>query len=246
MLVNTPGFEDAVRGARAAGAPLGIGLHLNLVQGRPIEQVPSLTNPRSGEFYPLPVLLARALTGRVDADEVAAECGAQIARLRAAGIAITHIDSHQHAHAIPGLWRPIAAAAHRAGIPAARWPAESLRILPTRITAQAKKAAVHIAWRAARTGRRGVAPALRHPDHFIGVSLQGGRHVLPRLLRVLDALRPGTTELMVHPGHAGPLLAAIDDYTWQRQRELEALMSAALRARLRRGDIELVHFGALA
>jgi predicted glycoside hydrolase/deacetylase ChbG (UPF0249 family) len=80
----------------------------------------------------------------------------------------------------------------------------------------------------------------------MGMTLQGGRKTQPRLLSLLDRLRPGTTELMMHVGHVDEVLEAMDDYTWQRERELEALMSSAVRTRLSRGDIQLVHFGVLA
>jgi predicted glycoside hydrolase/deacetylase ChbG (UPF0249 family) len=242
LLPNMPGFDDAVRRAQREAPALGIGLHLNLVQGEPLERVPSLTDPRTGHFYPLVALVRRVLAGKVDPDEVAAECAAQIARLRAAGVAITHLDSHQHSHALPGLWRPIARTATREGIRVFRWPVESARVEPGNVVAELKKAGVTAAWRVARTG----APRVRHPDHFIGISLQGGKQVLPRLLRMLDGLRPGTTELMIHVGRVDDTLRAIDPYTWPRERELEALTSSAVRERLGRGDIQLVHFGALA
>jgi predicted glycoside hydrolase/deacetylase ChbG (UPF0249 family) len=241
LLPNMPGFDDAVRRARREAPSLGIGLHLNLVQGEPLERVPSLTDPRTGQFYPLVALVRRVLAGRVDSEEVGAECAAQIARLRTAGVAITHLDSHQHSHALPGLWRPIARTALREGIRVFRWPVESPRVEPANLVAELKKAGVAAAWRVARTG----APRVRHPDHFTGISLQGGKQVLPRLLRMLDGLRPGTTELMIHVGRVDDALRAIDPYTWQRERELEALTSSAVRARLGRGDIQLVHFGAL-
>lgn len=79
----------------------------------------------------------------------------------------------------------------------------------------------------------------------MGISLQGGRDVERNLLRAFDNLAPGTTELMVHPGHSDAELASMDNYTWQRENELAALTSPAVRERLARGDIELVHFGSL-
>lgn len=240
MMANTPGFEDAARRAREAPA-LGIGVHLNLVQGRPLERVPSLVDRRTGAFLPLDALVRRALAGRVAPEEVAAECAAQIARVRGAGIEPTHIDGHRHAHAFPGIWPAVAGAARRAGIRVARAPVERLASLGWRVGAMLKAGVIAAAWRAATRG----APALAHADHFAGMSLQGGRDVLPRLLRLLDTLPHGTTELMVHAGHADDTLAAMDPYTWQRERELEALLSDAVRARLARGDIQLATFRAV-
>jgi predicted glycoside hydrolase/deacetylase ChbG (UPF0249 family) len=63
-----------------------------------------------------------------------------------------------------------------------------------------------------------------------------------RLLALLDALQPGTTELMVHPGHPDEL-AGWDSYTEPREVELTALCSADVRARFARGDIELLGVG---
>jgi len=242
FMANSPGFEHAIRCLRTAGASLGVGVHLNLVHGRPLTAAPSLTDPRTGELYPLGALALRAFTGRLAAEDITAECTAQIDRVAGEGIAITHVDSHRHTHALPAVWRPMAAAALSRGVRLARWPAESLMVHPTKLAADVRKVAIAGMWRVARPR----APALRHPDAFVGISLMGGTRLLPRLLRVLDGLRPGTTELMVHVGRVDAELAAKDPYTWQRERELEVLTSAALRGRLGLGDIELVHFGALA
>ena len=50
---------------------------------------------------------------------------------------------------------------------------------------------------------------------------------------------------MVHPGRVDDALRKVDAYTWQRERELAALLSAAPLERLRRGDIALIGFAAL-
>src|SRR5207237_814650 len=55
LLVNAPGFADAVRRARAAPA-LGVGLHFNLTMGAPVSPataVPSLCDRRTGRFWSL-------------------------------------------------------------------------------------------------------------------------------------------------------------------------------------------------
>lgn len=242
MLANMPGFDDAARGARAARRTLGVGLHLNLVQGRPLSRVPTLTDPETGEFYMLPMQLLRIIRGIAAFDDVTRECVAQITTLRKAGIRITHLDSHMHAHAAPRLWPVVVGAARESGIPAVRVPVESPRIHPWSVATFAKKCCIGASWRIAQAD----TPARPHPDHFMGMTLQGGRKTQPRLLSLLDRLRPGTTELMMHVGHVDEVLEAMDDYTWQRERELEALMSSAVRTRLSRGDIQLVHFGVLA
>ena len=89
MMANGIDWENAVRLARATRT-LDVGVHLNLVQGRPLLRVPSLTDARTGELYPLGALARRALAGRIDAGELEAELRAQIERVRSAGIAVTH------------------------------------------------------------------------------------------------------------------------------------------------------------
>src|SRR3989442_5461337 len=104
VLVNSPGWPGARDWLRAMGEDLGVGLPLNLTTGAPLTTAPSLMSPRPGRFHSLAALVSRALTGRLDPAHVAAECAAQLARLREAGVRVTHIDSHRHVHVLPGVW----------------------------------------------------------------------------------------------------------------------------------------------
>ena len=243
LLVNTPGFAAAVAAAR--GTPqLDLGLHLNLTTGPPAsspERVPSLCEARTGQFRPLRQLVARALSGRVSPDEVALECAAQIERGRTAGVRLTHLDGHQHTHVLPGIWRPAIAAARRAGIAVVRVPLEPVREVawrPAAVVGQLLLAGSH------HLAARG-APAVRQVDHFRGFALTGRRDFTARLLTLLDRLEVGVTELMVHPGYPDAALRGWVGYGVGRERELEGLLSSAVRARLARGDIVLVPLGGL-
>ncbi|HYT05008.1 MAG TPA: ChbG/HpnK family deacetylase [Gemmatimonadales bacterium] len=254
VLVNAPGWEDGLD-RLAAWPELGVGLHLNLTVGEPVGRReggggggggPSsgrtLVDARTGRFHSLAGLVARALAGRIDPDEVAAECAAQLARLRAARPTVTHLDSHRHVHVLPGVWRAVVATARSHGVDVVRRPLEPVAAAPVNWRALAKRAALAAAWRVAA---RGVASP-RHADRFVGISLQGRRGFLEAVLALLDRLQPGTTELMVHPGHPDGTLAEWDDYVAPRAAELTALTSDAVRERCRRGDFRLTHFGALA
>lgn len=241
IMANGSDWQNAVARARAVRT-IGVGVHLNLVQGRPLLRVPSLTDARSGEFFGLGALARRAILGRVDAGELEAETIAQIERVRAAGIAVTHLDSHRHAHVLPGIFRTVARAAVEAGIRVLRVPREPLRLNVFDFAATDRKIVIGLALIASRGG----TPApLVSADHFRGISLQGGKHFEARLRRTLDTLEPGVTELMVHPGHDDEALASLDSYTWPRAIELAVLTSDEMRARLARGDFSLVNFGAL-
>lgn len=238
VLVHCAGWDDAVRRARATPS-LDVGLHFNLLVGAPLTPAPSLRNAGTGRYLALGALVRRALTRALDLGEVAAECEAQLEALRDAGLRVTHVDSHRHTHALPGIRSAVSSVAARHGLWLRR-PLESVRWFPGDVRAQLHRAAIAASWALAPAG--GVAP--RAPDHFVGVSLQGGTRFAARLARVLDALSSGTTELMVHPGRVDDALRAADGYTWQRERELAVLLSPALRERLRGSGLSLARFDA--
>ena len=233
VLVNAPGWEHAVAALRGTST-LDVGLHLNLTAGEPVSAGRSLVDRHTGRFHGLAGLVARALIGRIDPAHVAEECGAQLARLRAAGARVTHIDSHRHVHALPGVWAAVVATARINGVAFVRVPIE--RGITRGV---AKRWAIAAAWQLAA---RGAEPA-RHADRFRGISLQNEPAFLSRLLAMIDRLTPGVTELMVHPGRPDGVLAAWDGYVAPRAVELAALTSSAVRERLGRGDVRLTHFG---
>src|ERR1019366_1686825 len=138
------GWEDGVRQARATPT-LGVGLHLNLLVGAPLAAVPSLTDARSGRCLPLATLVRRSLAGRIDAGEVTAECEAQLAALRDAGIRCTHMDSHRHVHALPVIRRAVAAVASRLGLPLRR-PVESHFRAAGGLSSQIHRGLIAMAW----------------------------------------------------------------------------------------------------
>lgn len=245
MLVNTPAFHQAAALVRERVPALGVGLHLNLLVGRPLSNVPTLANPRTGSFYSLAELTRRALLGGVSASDVRHECDAQIAALVSEGIAISHLDSHRHAHALPGILPAVLASALAAGVRIVRRPLDRPTLDDP--LASAKMLVLHAAWSSATRGLGAAERALiaRSPQ-FRGIALQSASDFEYRLLRMLQRLSSAHTEIMLHPGYDDPVLAAQDPYRHERERELAALCSAGIRERLTRGDIRLVTFRDLA
>ena len=129
LMANMPAFDEAVRLAKAHPT-LGVGLHFNLTQGRPIvapEQVPSLLNER-GEFLGTSTQLwQRALTRRLQREEIVLEFRAQVEKVLEAGLQLTHVDSHKHAHAIAPVFAAINATLGLYNIRALRLPREPVR-----------------------------------------------------------------------------------------------------------------------
>ena len=243
LLANAPGLADAIARLRDA-ATLQVGLHLNLTAGSPVsepESVPSLCDPRTRRFYPLRRLVSRALTGRIALHHVAAECSAQLTRLLELGVTLGHIDSHHHVHAFPVVWKAVMEVASRAGVRAIRVSEESSPRASMRLSRALLAASLRAVWRVATNGGGHAADrGLRRADHFWGFGLFGAHDFQRRLVELFDQLEPGTTELMVHPGHVDRDLVAWDSYTTGRERELAALCSREVRDRLARRDLQLV------
>jgi len=106
LMVNAPGTDEAVEAAQRHPR-LGVGLHFNLTEGRPLADVPSLVDG-SGRFLLRGELVRRCLRRSVDPADVTREFGAQLARIHDLGIVPTHVDSHQHVHMAPWILRGMA------------------------------------------------------------------------------------------------------------------------------------------
>ncbi|MEO8909437.1 MAG: ChbG/HpnK family deacetylase [Gemmatimonadaceae bacterium] len=239
MIVNLDDFEDSLGRLREHGG-LSVGLHFNITVGRALTRARSLTD-RRGIFRGFSAQMLRASVGLIDSGELALECVAQIDKMTEAGVVPTHIDSHRHVHMHPALFRVVAHAAALRGVPAIRVATEPLATNPWGLAPTAKKIGLRAAARMVGANRARWAP-----DHFFGLSLQGGRDFAPRLHALIARLPSGVTEIMVHPGRVDPDLSVRDGYTWQRERELTALLSSELRDHIARSGIEQIGFRELA
>jgi chitin disaccharide deacetylase len=113
IMANMPATADAVRYA-ADHPQFSFGVHLTFTSDGveyPVcdpKDIPALVG-ENGQFLPPLALRRRAMSGNLPADQVEREMTAQIARLRDAGLAISHVDSHGHVH----KFKSIRAAMHR-------------------------------------------------------------------------------------------------------------------------------------
>jgi predicted glycoside hydrolase/deacetylase ChbG (UPF0249 family) len=236
VMVNTPGFDDAIARAGTDAPSLGLGLHLNLIVGTPVSRVPTLTDPATGRFWSFAVLLRRASFGQVLAADVARETEAQLGRLRHAGVHVTHLDSHRHTHIHAAIWPAVVDAAARAGVGIIRVPREPVGTNVGNWRATATKLLLG----ASRLLAGAHAP--RQVDRFVGISMQGVPDFRAQVLHALDAVRPGTTELMVHPGYVDDTLREQDGYLAPREAEVRALTSPEVREMIAARGITLSTF----
>lgn len=193
MLVNMPAWAHARDLARACPG-LAVGLHFNLVSGRPLskpEQVATLINEQ-GEFDGEPGRLARA-----NPVHIARELAAQLARLQAARIDVTHIDSHRHVHSMPNI------------LPLVLHYAAGHQLAVRRVEGQQRKYA-----------RAGTSTTGKLLEEF---SAQGANR--PNLHYLLQSSRARSVEIRCHPGLMDRELERWSGYTWTRERELAVICS---------------------
>lgn len=105
LMVNMPGTDAAVASVKDC-PDLGVGLHFNLTEGRPLTIAPSLVD-ETGQFFLRSELLRRCFRGAINPDDVTREFEAQFARMHNLSIVPTHVDSHQHVHMAPLIYRAI-------------------------------------------------------------------------------------------------------------------------------------------
>ncbi len=204
-------FEDARR--RCVGLPgLDLGLHFALVG---VPEAP----PTLGAF-----LEAYAL-GRFPAQAVKAALQAQFDAVR--DLPLSHIDSHQHLHALPSVMRVVCRFASENGIRAVRLPIDGppLASVPPARRVQAATLAVM-----ARLSRRYVAAyGLKTSDHFSGMAASG--HLTAGTLAAyLTSARRGVTEIVCHPGADNAALTRTFNWGYDWEGEMAALCSPEARA----------------
>lgn len=254
LLANGAAFTGAVELA-SRETRLGVGVHLNLSDGRPALdpwQVPSLVNGE-GKFAGGPgSLLLRRLRGRLRLEEAEREWDAQIRKVRDAGIRPTHLDGHKHVHMLPGLFEVALRLAQRHGIRAIRIAHEEPLLAAalsngsfSEFGAAMKQAfqghGLRLISMSARTeaARAGVAIA----DYFCGITRTGllSESGVAALLRNLPE---GITELMTHPGYADEALRKTSTRLQSsRASELAILTSPAIRNVVASLGIRLVNYG---
>lgn len=237
-------FEGAVSIAEK-NKKLGIGVHLTLVGEHPcanIDLIPSLVDNNGLLPKHYPYFLLNFLSGKIDKLDIQKELFAQVKKVVESGLSITHLDSHQHMHVVPGVIDIVIALAKKFNIHSIRIPAEPYLFLGnypagfTRILARGG-----LTFLAEKARKKVERAGLSTTHHFFGM-LAGGNMQEVYLKEILTRLPQGTSEIMMHPGGNNRKLA--DCYSWQYQWEYElaALKSSHIKNMILSKNINLISF----
>ena len=181
----------------------------------------------------------------MNAAEIEAEVTAQIRRLQAAGVAVTHLDTHKHTHMFPQVLGPLLQAARACGVRAIRNPLEPIPLgrvagSPSLWKRWAQVRVLNLMAHGFRSSVRD--SGLITPHGTLGIVATGVMSE-PLLTAMIRHIPEGTWELVCHPGYDDDDLAqAGTRLRASRVRELELLKSPAIRHELEKHEIELISY----
>jgi hopanoid biosynthesis associated protein HpnK len=251
LMANAKASMAATELAKAQPS-LKIGCHVVLIDGAPLtSDLPTLANGSLRFRSSLKQFALDAVRKQIAAEEIQREMEAQIRKIQACGITLTHVDSHKHTHMFPQILRPVLRAARACGVRAVRNPFEPLQSWPKSMVITnpglwSRSAAVLAFQMFASEFRRALKEEGMHStDGTVGIAATG---MLDQqiLLKILKALPEGTWELVCHPGYSdADLQAAGTRLTQSREVELAALLSAETRKTIARQKIELISYADL-
>lgn len=229
-----------VRELAAEKARADAGVHLVLTAGEPLTAaMRQACAPWGGQFPPKGAAAASVLAGRIRLAAVAEEWREQIAACRRAGLDLVFLNSHEHIHMLPPLFKLARQLAEENAIRYVRAPRTAMQLplpLPRLIKGMVFKALSAC-----------VGPCREEPV-LLGTG-ESGRLSSADLARIIGGIEgEGPFELMCHPGRFDP--AEITDHRlmafhdWEG--ELKALLSPDLARLLAETKTHLVRYSDLA
>jgi len=233
LMVGASAADDAV--ARARKLPsLGVGLHLTLLDGRPLlppDRIPGLVCS-NGRFFSDPVRFGVALYVSSELQRQAnLEIEAQFARFAGTGLKLDHVNGHRHFHMHPVVLQSIMEIAPGFGRPPLRTPFEpfmpSFKASRNRAFGRLLSSLFYFAQtqRMRRSLREAQIPST---DHVFGLN-DSGALTESLLLGLIDQLPGGVSEIYCHPATRRWEGADTIPAKYRPESELAALLSPAVK-----------------
>jgi hopanoid biosynthesis associated protein HpnK len=241
LMVSAPAAADAI--ARARRMPsLRVGLHLVLVEGRPLLPASAVTHliDRNGDFRSDMAALGAVISCSPQARrQLAAEITAQFEAFRATGLVLDHCNAHKHFHLHPVVGGLMAAIGGRFGLRATRIPLEPVHVLRAIEPHTSRRPALLTTPFALLLRRRASQAGFLAPDRVFGIQWSG-QMTHDRLSGLIRHLPEGLSEIYLHPA-TGPFAGAALGYRYRE--EFDALMASDIAAACRDSGLRLGGFG---
>ena len=238
LMVAGDAAADAV--ARARDMPtLGVGLHIVLVEGRPMlppERLPALVASDGNFRTDMARTGARIFASLAARRQLAAEVEAQFAAFAATGLPLDHVNAQKHYHLHPTIAGTILRVGRRFGMKSVRAPIEDRAVIGA-IEGGASGPRIEAVW-ARLVRRRMRAAGMVAPDHVFGLAWSGAM-TAARVRGLLEHLPEGLSEIYTHPA-TGSYAGAAPGYDYPG--ELAALTDALAPSLITRERIALGRF----
>ena len=249
LMVSAEAAYDAIRRAQALPS-LKVGLHLVLVEGRPVlppSAVPDLVDA-AGEFSTHLVRAGIKFFFRRDVKrQLEAEIRAQFEAFHRTGLALDHVNAHNHMHLHPTVLGLILKVGRDYGLKAVRVPYEpfipSWRMARNAFFSRLAASLLLFPWIILLKRRLGRA-AIRSNRFVFGLNDSGSMH-LELVLRILKRLPQGVTEIYFHPATSRCQEVIRMMPTYHHQSEFETLTHPQVREALQATGAEAIAFSDL-
>jgi len=249
LMVGAAAASDAVKRAKRMPS-LKVGLHVVLVCGRPLlpaAQIPDLVDEQGNFSTQLTRAGINYFFRPKIRQQLEAEIRAQFAAFHNSGLALDHVNAHNHMHVHPTVLNLILKVGREYGARAVRLPREpffsSWRAARNALPRRLVSSLLLSPWMSLMKWRLETARTA-HNDYIFGMN-DTGHMTEQRLLQLLAHLPHGVSEIYFHPalGKQDGMDPGMAGYSCEA--EFLALTSPAVATALRQYDIQRVSFSDL-
>lgn len=235
IIANSKAFDHAVLLSKK-NQGLKVGIHLTLVEEEPINEhnkIKSLMGQNGKLLINYKAFLVRYALLKIDINEVYAEWESQIQKVLKSGININHIDSHQHLHMLPGIFKKTLELA-------LKYKIKKVRMFYHDIADIGSLKEGSLAFLSSMNKRSLLNSGVSSSDYIWGLR-QGGNMKENDILNFIANMKCGTTEMMCHPGYADESFhSKYRHWNYNPDQELKSLTSKRVREKLKVNNIRLI------
>ena len=223
-----------------------VSAHLALTETGPVSEADKVTSliGEDGAFHASYAgFLADFLRGKIDKGQIYTELKNQMERIKESSFQITNLSSHQHIHMLPGILEIFIRLAKEYSIPSIRYLHNDRFSYPYNAKKIFKK--MILGYFDKRLKGSLDEASMLYTDNFLGF-FDSGNIRENTLIKMLNTLPEGTTELVTHPGFISA--EVLDRCVFHRncETDLAALTSRRVKKVIADNHIKLITFGEFA